>query len=118
MGQLTLLGRRVVQPTREWGMVATSRSHAHVMLLLKQSLLYNTAESEYKYNITDQWKTLTIKAYFVKELWIWEDRNNYIAGLIFINIFFYFKILLYKLNVWFYDKCKNIWEYSWIIELQ
>lgn len=36
MGQLTLLGRRVVQPTREWGMVATSRSHAHVMLLLKQ----------------------------------------------------------------------------------
>lgn len=54
MGQLTLLGRRVVHPTREWGMVATSRSHAHVMLLLKQSLLYNTAESEYKYNITDQ----------------------------------------------------------------
>lgn len=41
MGQLTLLGRRVVQPTREWGMVATSRSHAHVMLLFKQSILPN-----------------------------------------------------------------------------
>lgn len=91
MGQLTLLGRRVVQPTREWGMVATSRPHAHVMLLLKQSLLYNTDESEYKYNITDQWKTITIKVYFVKEFWIWEDRNNYIAWLIFINIFFILK---------------------------
>lgn len=117
MGQLTLLGRRVVQPTREWGMVATSRSHAHVMLLLKQSLLYNTAESEYKYNITDQWKTLTIKAYFVKEFWIWEDRNNYIAWLIFINIFF---ILKYFYTSLMFDFMINVnyLEYSWIIELQ